>query len=224
MTLFRESWPVCLAVYAVGACFAFPALRPPTPIVVVLVLLTCLIHSHQAIRHSARTGITIVCATLQLAAVAVVGSANMRWVRLDTVSWLAVAALLGAAVLAALLAERANPEWEPRYSVEAVIVALFSVGYLTALSSSSVVSHLIALVMVHAGILSMAVERNRRLECEHVSGPVTEGGYVVETWHVRVREPGGIQGVTAALALPSGILGSVLVLTELVVLGVVWIG
>jgi hypothetical protein len=109
----------------------------------------------------------------------------------------------------------------PRYGVEALVANGFAIGYLAAMESPPSLRFLCGLLVIHAGILTIAVLRNSRTRAELVEGPVAEGGYTREVWRISQRVSRDARPVLAALALPSGIIGSVLVVVETLLLIVV---
>jgi hypothetical protein len=130
--------------------------------------------------------------------------------------WLpAAAALAAAAGVLAVLSERSRTTPSPRTSLESTLVVIFCAAYLLAMRSPKLDDRVVALLAVHLGVLSVAVLRNSHIRSRRVEGPVASDGHIREVWQLELREPRGIPAVAAALCLPTGILGTSLVVAEL---------
>ena len=222
MPEWEESWATAWLSYLAAVFFALPVLPKWVPLVVVC--LAWLSGPVAYMRNGAgkeASGLVGVSVFLELAATGLVVLAYMGVVQLAQIHYLAAAVLMLTAGVAIFVAEGKQPKPEPRYGLEGLAMISFSCAYIVALMTSPSVRWLLALLMLHLGILAVAVVRNSHLQAERVEGPVVEGGYVKEVWRLRLRDPGGARAIFAALGAPSGLVGSVLVLAEISLLLVI---
>jgi len=220
MPRWQESWATAWIAYFAAAFWVLPSLpqwAPPALLLPIVWYAGPVPH----IRHSIASGtlaLAVLSSALQIPVTGLSLLAFLGRAPLTIIHYLAGAALIAGAAIVIALGERQSARPSPWYGFEGLVMVCFSAGYLIAMGSPTPLARLLALMMLHMGILGVAALRNSRLEAELVEGPVTENGYVKEVWRVRVREPGGVSAVLAALSLPSGILGSALVVAELVLL------
>ena len=219
MPRWQESWAAACLIYFAAAFWAQPALPQWVPPMLVAIAWHSgpVRHIKESIR-SRTVALAVMSTALQVAITGLSVLAFLGRARLTAIHYLAAAALIAGAAIVVALCERRSTQPSPLYGLEGLVMVCFSAGYLVAMGSPSPAGRLFALMMLHTGILGVVVLRNSHLEAERIEGPVAESGYVKEVWRVRVREPGGARAVFAALSLPSGILGSALVVGELVLL------
>jgi hypothetical protein len=216
MPEWEEDWSTAWVIYVAAAFWVLPVLPQWVPLLVVGI--AWLSGPAAYLRHAIRSRMApaaVISVLLQLGLTGLCLLAFFGMLRLTVAHLLVVAALAAMAVSAMMLTERTRSEPRPRYGFEGLVMVCFSGAYLLATRSVSPVGPLLALLMLHTGILGVAVLRNASVEAQRVEGPVLTGGYAETAWGVRTRRPSGIRAVTAAMALPSGILGSALVLLEL---------
>lgn len=223
MPYWKESWGLWLLIYLLGAILTLHLLLfDEWNWLAALVALSVWYVAQQASVRRARWSRTVasaaVSALLQLVFLILFGGWVLGWFPGARGYWIASLPFLAGGAVAAVALESRNTEPLPRYGLEALLITCFLAAYLLALFR---VAHspLVALAVIHAGMLAVAIVRNARVVIEHLE-PVGEGAYVRLAWNLRFREPRGLKAVGAAMALPSGVLGAVAVVAECVALAI----
>ena len=221
MSMWEETWAGAVVSYLFAATIASQTLRYPSSGVPLMYAgFLWLIPSLYEARDSARrhtVGLGQLSAALRFGVVGLpVLSFLCRW---QFTAWLyaAEAALIAGTAIVVSRNERQRTETGPRYGYESMAMACFAAAYVIAMTSLPSVRSLLVMLIVHSGMLTVALIRNSHVVTTWTEGAPVRWWHLLDApvvWTIRAREPGGAQALRAALALPSGIAGTVLVAFE----------
>ena len=215
MPLWQERWSTVWLVYAAAFFWVLPGLPDWAPLLILSI--AWLAGPVTLVRENIRqegSWLATASAVAQVAFTVVAGLVFRGAVEPKPETYVGAAVLIGMALFALFPSERRPGKMRPWYGFESLVVVCAASGYLVAMASSSPLSRVSALMMLHGGILSVAVLRNVRIEAKQIAGALIRNGFVTEVWQMRAREPRGMRALLAALCLPSGIVGSTFVLAE----------
>jgi hypothetical protein len=214
MPLWKDDWQTAILIYGFTAVqmALFDATWVPRLTSVAIVFVIAQV---AGLRLGKRTGSfepAIAATLLQLLALSVSILQRLGYVGLW--GWGAVLLLLATSVITSILAERNLSEPLPLYSTEAIILTCWSITYLVVPPLG-----IYALIVTHSAVVAISILRNSRLEIVPLDVAGDTDTSIVAKWQLKFREERGTRAVCAALRLPSGKLGLLVVATEAAVIG-----
>jgi len=216
LPFWKESWLIWFLIYSYAGLFLVACDLPywVTVFVVLAIWFEAQSSSVWMGRHVGATGVALLGAGSQLAFLFLFGAWPVGvQTCLTTANWVFSLPFFAASLSAVLALEQKQSSPIPRYGLEGLVITCFSAAYMLTRFKCTL-TPMVPLMVVHLGILIIALVRNSRLAVGLEHGPIDKGGYYEQAWRLCFREQSGYRSVLVALALPSGILGLVFVIAE----------